>query len=136
MLKRLIVNVLGFGLVLLLISGCASTPKTITVSARPVEKPILELPRADVLNMNDIKWIIITPDNWEQQVADLKKSGRPVALFALTDKGYESLGLNFSNIRSYIQQQQAIIAAYNNYYQKSDLAIDLANKEITKSNNQ
>ena len=131
--KHSIRNVLGCGLVLaalLLTSGCASSPQRIEVSAKPIEKPQLTLPNADALNMKEVKWVIITPENFEQVVEDAKKAGRPIAFFALTDQGYANLGLNFSSIRVYIQQQQAIIVAYENYYKKSTEALDKANAEI------
>jgi len=133
MLKRSIQNALGYGLVLtalLLTSGCTSTPQRIEVSAKPIEKPELVLPNADALNMKEVKWIIITPENFEEVVEEAKKSGRPIAFFALTDEGYANLGLNFSSIRAYIQQQQAIIIAYENYYKQSNEALDKANAEI------
>ena len=80
--------------------------------------------------MKEVKWIIITPENFEEVVEEAKKSGRPIAFFALTDEGYANLGLNFSSIRAYIQQQQAIIIAYENYYKQSNEALDKANAEI------
>lgn len=56
-----------------------------------------------------------------------------MTLFALTDKGYANLGENLSSIRAFIEQQKAIIVAYENYYKESGKAIEDANKEITKS---
>jgi hypothetical protein len=38
-----------------------------------------------------------------------------------------------SDIRAYIQQQQAIIIAYEGYYLKSNTAIDAANEEIVNA---
>jgi hypothetical protein len=111
MAKRLIVNVLGCLIAISLISGCGSAPKRIEVSAKPVDKPALVLPKADELNMKKVEWIVITEENFSEQVAKLKKNNRAVAFFAIVDNGYENLGVNISNIRSYIQQQQAIIAA-------------------------
>lgn len=105
-------------------------PQRIEVSAKPVDKPELVLPNADALSMKDVKWIIITPENFEQVVEESKKSGRPIAFFALTDEGYANLGLNFSSIRAYIQQQQAIIVAYENYYKNANEALDKANANI------
>lgn len=130
---RSIVNALGFGLVLLLISGCASQPNRIEVSATPVDRPELTLPNADRLNMRDIKWIIVTNENYEEVFNDLQKDGSPVALFGVTDKGYENLSLNLSDLRAYIQQQNAIIAAYENYYVESNRAIDDANQQIQQT---
>ena len=51
-------------------------------------------------------------------------------LIGLTDDGYEVLGLNYSDIMSYIQQQNAIIKAYENYYVLSEQALEDANQEI------
>lgn len=77
-------NALGYGLVLaalLLTSGCATSPQRIEVSAKPIDKPELVLPKADVVNMREVKWTIITPENFEKVVADAKKAGRPIAFF-------------------------------------------------------
>ena len=105
-------------------------PPRIEVSAKPVDKPELVLPNADVLRMKDVEWILITPENFEAKVAELSKNGRPVVFFALTDKGYENLSLNFSSIRAFIQQQKAIIIAYENYYKNANEALDAANANI------
>jgi len=49
-----------------------------------------------------------------------------LAVFGLTAQGYENLGLNFSDIRALVQQQQQIIVAYDNYYKASVQALDAA----------
>ena len=85
MRNSLIANVLGCGLVVLLLSSCTSMPQVLEVSAKPIDKPVLVLPKVDQLNMKDVKWIVVTPDNWEAAVIELKKTGRPVVLFGLTD---------------------------------------------------
>jgi DNA-binding PadR family transcriptional regulator len=72
-------------------------------------------------------------ENYQTIFEEIKKSGRPMTLFALTDKGYANLGENLSSIRAFIEQQKAIIVAYENYYKESSKAIEDANKEITKS---
>lgn len=105
-------------------------PQRIEVSAKPIEKPELVLPNPESINMKEVTWILLTPENFEEKVAELSKNGRPVVFFALTDKGYENLSLNFSDIRAFIQQQKAIIAAYENYYKNADEALDAANSEI------
>jgi hypothetical protein len=133
MVNRLTTNVLGCGLVLVLLSGCSMfqpMPQRIEVSAKPVERPELVLPPADQLRMRDVEWVLITPENFEEVVEKARKDGRPIVFFALTDKGYENLGLNFSDIRAFIQQQKAIIAAYDAYYKKSNEALDKANANI------
>ncbi len=128
--KRSIMNVLGSGLVLLLLTSCASVPPSITVSTKPIEKPSLIVPPVDTVIMKEVKWIIVTEDNLEEVIADLKASGQPLAIFGLSGQGYENLSTNFSAIRALVQQQQTIIAAYKQYYEKSSEALDSANKRI------
>jgi len=127
--KNLILNALGFLSLTLLISGCSSLqPRQVEVSTVPVQKPQLELPSTDEIRLRDVEWTLITPDNAEEVLEEAEESGRPVVFFALTDKGYENLGLNISDIRALIQQQQTIITAYENYYTESQEALDGAVK--------
>jgi len=127
--NKRILSVLGFLSIALLISGCSSLqPRQIEVSAVPVEKPQLELPGTDEIRLRDVEWTLITPENVEEVLQQAEESGRPVVFFALTDKGYENLGLNISDIRALIQQQQTIITAYENYYTESQEALDGAVK--------
>ena len=51
-------------------------------------------------------------------------------LIGLTDDGYEILAMNMSDIMKLLQQQKAIIAAYQNYYEESEQALEDANSEI------
>ena len=127
MLKPSIRNALGCIAAALLISGCATT-KPIQISTSPVQKPELVLPSADVLAERPVEWILITPDNYEKVFADLKKSGQDVVLFGITAKGYENLSLNANDLRTFMQQQNAIILAYKNYYIRSQSALNGAVK--------
>lgn len=133
MVSRSIVSALGF-LTLFLVSACSKPVQEIQISAKPVNKPELVLPYADPIQARDVQWIVITPDNYEKVFNDLTKSGQPVVFFALTDNGYENISLNLSDIRAFIQQQQAIIAAYEGYYKESNAAIDAANEQINTVN--
>ena len=120
MVKRSIANVLGCLIILSVISGCSSLPKQIFVSAEPIEKPKLILPESDELDLREVEWVILVKENWEEQWAKLENSGDALAFFATTDSGYENLGLNYSDIRAFIQQQDAIIAAYRSYYLEAE----------------
>ena len=118
-------------IIAILVSGCSlftPQPREVQVSTVPVQKPQLELPGTDEIRLRDVEWTLITPDNVEKVLEEAAESGRPVVFFALTDKGYENLGLNISDIRALIQQQQTIITAYENYYQESQEALDGAVK--------
>lgn len=133
MVDRLTVSVLGC-LTLFGISACSQPVQELQVSAKPITKPELTLPYADPIRTRDVEWIVVTADNYEKVFADLERTGQDVVLFALTDKGYENIALNLSDIRAYIQQQQAIIVAYEGYYKETNAIIDATNRNINKQN--
>jgi len=120
----LLMSVLSLGL-----AGCATPVKQIEISTKPIDKPNLVLPNVAKIKMRDVKWKVINKDNLEQIIADMEKKGDSVVFFALSDKGYESLALNIADLRKLVMEQKAIIAAYDQYYQNSQKAIDDANAE-------
>ena len=114
---RLIGNVLVFGLTLLLLSSCAGAVKEI--SSYKIEKKREPLNIGDPLplELQDVDWIIITKDNAEEVFKKIKEDGGEYSLFALTDKGYEKLALNFADIRNKLAEQRQIILSYKEYYE-------------------
>ena len=125
-MNKVIVALVG----LALLAGCSTQPQRIEISAKPIDKPNLILPPAQTLNLKDVEWIIINKDNAEEVFAQLLKDKKDPVLIGLTDEGYEILSLNYSDIMAYIQQQNAIIKAYRNYYEESEQALENANAEI------
>ena len=119
-------SVLGFGLVLALTACSTNRPVPIEVSAKPIDKPQLVLPPVDELRLRPVEWIVINEENLEQKLAELTAGGAPLAMFVLTGDGYANLGLNFSDIRAMVQQQQQIILAYERYYKDAEAAMDNA----------
>lgn len=126
--KNSIVNVLGFILIASAVSACGSKTQPIEISTAPVNKPVLVLPEADPIKARPVEWIIITRENYEQVFAKLEREGKNVVLFGVTDTGYENLALNLNDIRTHIQQKNAIIVAYQNYYIISQ---DVMNNAVT-----
>ena len=112
------------------LSSCTSTPRQIEISAKPIEKPKLVLPPADELRLKDLEWVVINEENAQEVWERLKKDKKDPVLIGLTDDGYEILAMNISDIMKLLQQQKAIIAAYQNYYEESEQALENANSEI------
>ena len=108
------------------LAACSTQPQRIEVSAKPIDKPQLVLPPVDELNMKKVEWVVINEANVEAIIEKLKGSDGAFAVYALTGEGYGNLSRNFSDIRALVQQQQAIIAAYEGYYQAAEEAMDNA----------
>ena len=117
-------SVLGFMMIISLAACSGTKPQPIEISTKPVEKPTLTLPPVDELNMRKVEWIVINENNVDAVMERLQSEGKAFALYALTGEGYGNLGLNFSDIRALVQQQQAIIAAYEGYYQAAEEAME------------
>lgn len=110
-------NVLGFGLIVLLSAcGSARVQEVPVVETRTIEvqAPPPLVPEIDRLNLRDVEWQIVTPENIDSVFAELEE-GR-VVLFALTAEGYENLSLNLSDLRASIQQHRQVIALYRESY--------------------
>ena len=118
------------------LAGCATPVKKIEISAAPIDKPPLTLPKTSKLKMRDVKWKIVNKDNIDSVLADMDKKGENLVLFTLTDKGYEALALNTADLRKMVMEQKAIIAAYEQYYQESQSALDAANNQIDSAKSQ
>ena len=124
------VIVLSILLAAFVLSSCTSTPRQIEISAKPIEKPKLVLPPADELRLKDLEWVVINEENAQEVWERLTKDKKDPVLIGLTDDGYEILAMNMSDIMKLLQQQKAIIAAYQNYYEESEQALEDANSEI------
>lgn len=98
----------------LMLAGCATT-KTIE-TAPIVTKPKLNLKDPAALDLADVQWVVITPENQDAVFAKLRAQGDRAVLFALTDQGYKAMRLNDAKILGYIKKQKGIIVAYRKYY--------------------
>lgn len=126
MVKNLIKNVLGCLTLLFALSACSETTEKIEISTTPVDKPRLSLPEVDELNLKTVEWHVITPNNFEEKIKEFEERTIPIAFFAVSGKGYEALSLNLNDLRSQIEQLNAIIVAYENYYQEAESIMENA----------
>jgi len=103
---------------LLMLQGCSvAALKMLTTE---VERQPLNIDADEVLEMEEIKWYIITEENWQEVFAELKKNNKDPVLFGVTDDGYETLAVNFANIRNYIIMNRNVIKLYKDYYKEED----------------
>ena len=75
-------------------------------------KPIV--PTLDVLEMQDVEFVIITPENIDEVMADIKSDNK--VIFGVTDEGYKNIATNLASLRAYIQQQNNVIVIYESQY--------------------
>jgi len=122
---------------IILSSGCASLPKVdftppppVKVITEEVRLDIYQPPLPNEIRLEDIQWVIITEQNYEESVAKVEKLlGGSFVVMALTPLGYESMAYNLQEIRRYIRQQKEIIL----YYRKATEAADDADEWLEKN---
>jgi len=83
----------------------------------------------DPLVLEQLEWWIINKENAETVFKELEKKGYDEVIFGVTDKGYEIMSVNNAKILALVQQQRAIIYAYQQYHNKQKQEINNHNKE-------
>ena len=112
--------------------GCGSTPRVIEIKATPIDVVPLVLPEVDRIQLDDVKFYVVTEDNIEAVLAELREKNYDPVIFGVTDDGYEMMSVNMAKILQLVQQQKAIIIAYGEYYDKQNEAVE-ENNESAKS---
>ena len=82
---------------------------------QPREKLNYEMPTP--LQMEEIKWIIITSENAEEVFKKLEAAGIDPVLFGITDKDFQVLARNFAQIRQKLQETNNLLEEYKKYYE-------------------
>jgi len=82
------------------------------VTTEYVEKTIPVQERPAKVEMPPVDWFVITEENLEEKLAEVKEKTGQIVFIAITPKGYENLALGIGDLRRYIKQQQSIIAYY------------------------
>lgn len=99
-------KILSIILFAILLSGCSIGGEK-KIKLFSVEKPRekLDYPMPTPLQLEQVKWIIITSENAEEVFAKLEAAGIDPVLFGLTDKDFEILAKNFAQIRANYKKQ-------------------------------
>lgn len=100
----------------MLISSCSSVQE-IEVFKKEVPRAKLDLPDPETPRIDDLNWIIITSENADEVFAKLKEQNIDPVLFGLTDDDYETLSVNFAQIRAYMIKQKLTLDQYREYYE-------------------
>ena len=106
---------------IVLLTGCRiGGEKKIKIFS--VEKPRekLDYPMPTALQLEELKWIIITSENAQEVFAKLEEAGIDPVLFGITDKDYQVLARNFAQIRQKLQETINLLEEYKKYYEPKE----------------
>ena len=105
-------------LLTLLLSSCGylrKPEKEIVVQTVEVQKVIPVQPRPKPVDMTDVKFYVVTEENYEEFKEKFMKTNNDFVFYVVSVHDYENLALNMSELYRYIKQQKEIVI----YYEKA-----------------
>lgn len=116
---RLILNVLVLLTLITFLTSCSSVKK-LSIFKEEVPRAQLNLDKPTALQLEKIKWIIITSENADEVFKKLEEQGLDKVLFGLTDKDYQLISKNFAQIRNQLAITNDLLDKYKEYYEKEE----------------
>ena len=98
------------------LTNCAGVKK-LSIFKEEVKRQELNLNTPTPLELENLKWIIITSKNAEEVFKRLEESGIDPVLWGLTDKDFELLAKNFAQIRNQLAITNDLLDKYKQYYE-------------------
>ena len=109
-------NVLLLLILSIFLTNCSGVKK-LEIFKTEVEREKLNLSKPTPLELENLKWIIITSKNAEEVFKRLEESGIDPVLWGLTDKDFELLAKNFARIRNQLKITNDLLDKYKEYYE-------------------
>ena len=113
---KLIQNVLVWLILTIALTSCSSV-KELSIFKQEVPRQPLNLEKPTPLQLEKIRWIIITSENADQVFAKMEEQGIDPVLFGLTDKDYQLIAKNFAHIRNQLKITNDLLDKYKEYYE-------------------
>ena len=106
---------------IVLLTGCSiGGEKKIKIFSVEQPREKLDYPMPTALELEQLKWIIITSENADEVFKKLEEQGIDPVLWGLTDKDFELLAKNFARIRNQLKITNDLLDKYKEYYEGED----------------
>ena len=101
------------------LTNCSGV-KQLEIFKQEVPRENLNLEKPTPLELENLRWIIITSANAEEVFKKLEEQGIDPVLWGLTDKDFELLAKNFARIRNQLKITNDLLDNYKEYYEGGD----------------
>ena len=109
-------NVLASLILITFLTSCSGVKK-LEIFKTEVEREKLNLDKPTPLELENLRWIIITSNNADEVFKKLEEQGIDPVLWGLTDKDFELLAKNFARIRNQLKITNDLLDQYKEYYE-------------------
>jgi hypothetical protein len=114
---KLIQSVLVSLILITFLTSCSGVKK-LEIFKEEVPRAQLNLEKPTPLELENLKWIIITSENADEVFKKLEEQGIDPVLWGLTDKDFELLAKNFARIRNQLMITNDLLDKYKEYYEE------------------
>lgn len=112
-------SVLVLLILTIFLTNCSGV-KQLEIFKQEVPRAKLNLEKPTPLELENLRWIIITSANAEEVFKKLEEQGIDPVLWGLTDKDFELLAKNFARIRNQLKITNDLLDKYKEYYEVED----------------
>ena len=113
---KLIQSVLLLLILTTFLTNCSGVKK-LEIFKEEVPRAQLNLDKPTPLQLENLRWIIITSENADEVFKKLEEQGIDPVLWGLTDKDFELLAKNFAQIRNQLKITNDLLDKYKEYYE-------------------
>ena len=117
--QKSILNVLVLATLTIFLTSCSGV-KQLSIFKEEVKRQELNLEKPTPLQLEQIKWIIITSENADEVFKKMEEQGLDPVLFGLTDNDYQLIAKNFAQIRNQLKITNDILDKYKEYYEPKE----------------
>jgi len=96
-----------------MVCSCSLIPtKEIQVTSKPLDRTIVQPVMPREIDLKEPMWIVVTPDNWEKQLAKIEKQEGELVFLAMTIPDYEVMAYNMQELKRYINELKEVVVYY------------------------
>lgn len=100
-------------IVLMMACSCSLLPtKNIEVQTKPIDRKIIQPIMPREIDLREVKWLTITPENFEEQFAIIEEQEGELVFLAMTIPDYELMAYNMQEIKRYITELKDVVVYY------------------------
>ena len=100
-------------MILMMTCSCSLIPtKQIQVTAKPLDRTIVQPIMPREIDLKEVRWLTITPENFEEQFKVIEDQEGELVFLAMTVPDYEVMAYNMQEIKRYITELKDVVVYY------------------------
>ena len=101
--------------------SCSLLPtKEIQVTAKPLDRTIVQPVMPREIDLKEVRWLTITPENYEEQFAVIEDQEGELVFLAMTVPDYEVMAYNMQELKRYITELKDVVVYYRKVTTKQE----------------